>query len=190
MGRCCAGVSVLAILVLRILNVIKVTLFCNCIAREGILIPDKGILIQKSKFCLKTWKLLFLHLFTFFCLFSIPKCGTCGSCRSRNLSVSKNHLHFILPGQVVNDSLYLEKKSVFQLFALASRQQPGAGGMGHPSRHGYRAMDAVIERARDELCKNSSSRKTDSQYTLRRPLMNEVLSTRIWGVPPAGGPLL
>ena len=28
------------------------------------------------------------------------------------------------------------------------------------------------------------------QYTLRRPLMGEVLSTRIWGVPPAGGPLL
>ena len=27
-------------------------------------------------------------------------------------------------------------------------------------------------------------------YTLRRPLMGEVLSTRIWGVPPAGGPLL
>ena len=27
-------------------------------------------------------------------------------------------------------------------------------------------------------------------YTLRRPVMREVLSTRIWGVPPAGGPLL
>ena len=27
-------------------------------------------------------------------------------------------------------------------------------------------------------------------YTLRRPVMGEVLSTRIWGVPPAGGPLL
>ena len=27
-------------------------------------------------------------------------------------------------------------------------------------------------------------------YTLRRPVMCEVLSTRIWGVPPAGGPLL
>ena len=42
----------------------------------------------------------------------------------------------------MNDSLYLEKKSVFQLFALTSRQP------GYPSRHGYRAMDAVIERAR------------------------------------------
>ena len=28
------------------------------------------------------------------------------------------------------------------------------------------------------------------KYTLRWPLMGEVLSTRIWGVPPAGGPLL
>ena len=28
------------------------------------------------------------------------------------------------------------------------------------------------------------------KYTLRRPVMGEVLSTRIWGVPPAGGPLL
>ena len=27
-------------------------------------------------------------------------------------------------------------------------------------------------------------------YTLRRPVMGEVLSTRIWGVPPSGGPLL
>ena len=27
-------------------------------------------------------------------------------------------------------------------------------------------------------------------YTLRRPIMHEVLSTIIWGVPPAGGPLL
>ena len=27
-------------------------------------------------------------------------------------------------------------------------------------------------------------------YTLRPPVMGEVLSTRIWGVPPAGGPLL
>ena len=27
-------------------------------------------------------------------------------------------------------------------------------------------------------------------YTLRRPVMGEVLSTRIWGAPPAGGPLL
>ena len=27
-------------------------------------------------------------------------------------------------------------------------------------------------------------------YTLRRPVMGEVLSTRIWGVIPAGGPLL
>ena len=29
-----------------------------------------------------------------------------------------------------------------------------------------------------------------SVYTLRRPVMGEVLSTRIWGVPPAGGLLL
>ena len=28
------------------------------------------------------------------------------------------------------------------------------------------------------------------QYTLRRPVMREVLSTRIWAVPPAGVPLL
>ena len=27
-------------------------------------------------------------------------------------------------------------------------------------------------------------------YTLRRPVMREVLLTRIWGVPPAGGLLL
>ena len=27
-------------------------------------------------------------------------------------------------------------------------------------------------------------------YTLRRPVMREVLSTKIWGVPPAGGLLL
>ena len=27
-------------------------------------------------------------------------------------------------------------------------------------------------------------------YTLRRPVMGEVLWTRIWGAPPAGGPLL
>ena len=32
--------------------------------------------------------------------------------------------------------------------------------------------------------------KITLQYTLRRPLMDEVLSTRIWGVPPAGGLLL
>ena len=37
-----------------------------------------------------------------------------------------------IPYQVVNDSLYLEKKSVFQLLALTSRQP------GYPSRHGYR----------------------------------------------------
>ena len=37
-----------------------------------------------------------------------------------------------VPYQVVNDSLYLEKKTVFQqLFTLASRP-------GYPSRHGYR----------------------------------------------------
>ena len=29
-----------------------------------------------------------------------------------------------------------------------------------------------------------------SVYTLRRPVMREVLSTLIWGAPPAGGPLL
>ena len=28
---------------------------------------------------------------------------------------------------------------------------------------------------------------SDTNYTLRRPVMREVLSTRIWGVPPAGG---
>ena len=37
-----------------------------------------------------------------------------------------------IPYQVVNDSLYLEKKSVFQLLALTSKQP------GYPSRHGYR----------------------------------------------------
>ena len=29
-----------------------------------------------------------------------------------------------------------------------------------------------------------------TEYTLRRPVMGEVLSTIIWGVPPAGGPRL
>ena len=32
--------------------------------------------------------------------------------------------------------------------------------------------------------------KLPELYTLRRPVMREVLSTIIWGVPPAGGPLL
>ena len=32
--------------------------------------------------------------------------------------------------------------------------------------------------------------KLNGDYTLRRPVMGEVLSTRIWGVPLAGGPLL
>ena len=34
------------------------------------------------------------------------------------------------------------------------------------------------------------SEKSMNIYNLRRPVMREVLSTRIWGVPPAGGPLL
>ena len=32
--------------------------------------------------------------------------------------------------------------------------------------------------------------RVHATYTLRHPVMGEVLSTRIWGVPPAGGPLL
>ena len=44
-----------------------------------------------------------------------------------------------IPYQVVNDSLYLEKKSVFQLLALTSRQP------GYPSRHGYRQGSLLPE---------------------------------------------
>ena len=47
----------------------------------------------------------------------------------------------------------------------------------------------------DEICCVSCSRDFFGEglmnlYTLRRPVMGEVLSTRIWGVPPAGGPPL
>ena len=39
-------------------------------------------------------------------------------------------------------------------------------------------------------CKQKLRDSLYSIYTLRRPVMREVLSTRIWGVPPAGGLLL
>ena len=48
-----------------------------------------------------------------------------------------------IPYQVVNDSLYLEKKSVFQLLALTSRQP------GYPSRHGYRQGSLSRTRAQE-----------------------------------------
>ena len=48
-----------------------------------------------------------------------------------------------IPYQVVNDSLYLEKKSVFQLLALTSRQP------GYPSRHGYRQASLSRTRAQE-----------------------------------------
>ena len=47
-----------------------------------------------------------------------------------------------IPYQVVNDSLYLEKKSVFQLLALTSRQP------GYPSRHGYRQGGSLLQELR------------------------------------------
>ena len=56
-----------------------------------------------------------------------------------------------IPYQVVNDSLYLEKKSVFQLLALTSRQP------GYPSRHGYRQGSLLQELER--IYRNSFASK-------------------------------
>ena len=37
---------------------------------------------------------------------------------------------------------------------------------------------------------NPFTRAIQYMYTLRRLVIRKVLSSRIWGVPPAGGPLL
>ena len=64
-------------------------------------------------------------------------------------------------------------------------------GLGTCSIVGHQTFpDLTVTKQFWEGLKNQLHMYSEYKYTLRRPVMREVLSTRIWGVPPAGGPLL
>ena len=80
----------------------------------------------------------------------------------------------------------------------AHGHHPGRGRLRGRLREGLHRLQRVARsRVRDRLEVRHPFSMTvvysdslPTLYTLRRPVMREVLSTIIWGVPPAGGPLL